>query len=53
MTLKKNYPTTPRLTNKQLEEQARRGKVKYRKARQQELEAETEIKEWMEKRIVR
>lgn len=49
MTLKKNFPTNP-LTNKQRDEQAKHGKIKYRKARQQIQEAEQEIKEWMKKR---
>ena len=47
MTLKKSYPT--KLTNRQFEDQQKRGKVKYRKEKQRQSEAEDEIKAWLVK----
>lgn len=43
MTLKKNYPTTPKTTNK---DESKQGKIKYRKERQRQKEAEDEIKKY-------
>jgi hypothetical protein len=45
MNYKKNLPTK-KLTNKQLEEQVRLGKIKHRREEEREREAEEELEEY-------
>lgn len=51
MTLSKNSKTK-KLTNKQLEEQVRLGKIKHRRAEEREREAQQELKEYQEGREI-
>ena len=52
MTLPKNTKTTKRLTNKQLDEQIKLGKIKHRRAVERIREAEQELKEFQKGRDI-